>query len=189
LYCYGEPLVIDEKIVLEKCRQGDPDAIRRIYQAYADDLVTLAMNLLGDGHAAEDVVQDVFIRFVQSVPRIRQEGKLKSYLASCVANRARDLYRTRLRQSTVNLDDTQWLASKDHGPVRLLENHEHMAAIGQAVEKLPYEQRETVMLRLQGELTFRQIACLQGVSIKTVLSRYRYGLEKLRHLVNGRVEI
>lgn len=181
--------MIDIKTVIDKCRQGDPDAIRKIYQAYADDLLSLAMNLLNDGHAAEDVLQDVFIRFVQSVPTIRQADKLKSYLASCVANRARDVYRARQRHATTNLDDVQWLAARENGPVRLLESQESLAAIGKAVESLPYEQREVVILRLQGEASFRQIADHQGVSTKTVLSRYRYGLEKIRHLVNGRIKL
>jgi RNA polymerase sigma-70 factor (ECF subfamily) len=53
--------------------------------------------------------------------------------------------------------------------------------------KLPYEQREAIILRLQGDMKFRQIAEMQGVSIKTSLSRYKYGLDKLRSMMNGEV--
>jgi RNA polymerase sigma-70 factor (ECF subfamily) len=57
-----------------------------------------------------------------------------------------------------------------------------------ALATLPYEQREVVVLHLSGDLTFREIAAVQGVSINTVLSRYRYGMDELRSIVNGEVE-
>jgi len=53
--------------------------------------------------------------------------------------------------------------------------------------ELPYEQREAIALRIHGNLGFRQIADLQNVSTKTVQSRYRYGLDKLRSTLNGEV--
>jgi RNA polymerase sigma-70 factor (ECF subfamily) len=56
-----------------------------------------------------------------------------------------------------------------------------------AMEQLPYEQREVVILRVQGEMKFSTIAALQQTSVKTVLSRYRYGISKLRSLLNGEV--
>ena len=56
-----------------------------------------------------------------------------------------------------------------------------------ALEQLPYEQREVVTLRMEADMTFRQIAALQQASINTVQGRYRYGLAKLRSLLNGEV--
>ena len=54
--------------------------------------------------------------------------------------------------------------------------------------QLPYEQREAVNLYLQGDLTFRQIAVIQNVSINTVQGRYRYGITKLRSILNSELE-
>ena len=56
-----------------------------------------------------------------------------------------------------------------------------------AVAELPYEQREVVMLRVHAGLKFREIAAHQSTSIKTALSRYQYGLDKLRSMLNGEV--
>ena len=55
----------------------------------------------------------------------------------------------------------------------------------EAMAKLPYEQKEVVILRIQGEVKFKEIAKLQDVSIKTIQSRYRYGLEKIRTILNS----
>ncbi|MHC4243111.1 MAG: sigma factor-like helix-turn-helix DNA-binding protein [Planctomycetota bacterium] len=53
---------------------------------------------------------------------------------------------------------------------------------------MPFEQREAVMLHLKGEMKFREIAKLQGVSISTIHGRYRYGLDKLRLMLNSELE-
>jgi DNA-directed RNA polymerase specialized sigma24 family protein len=59
--------------------------------------------------------------------------------------------------------------------------------LGKALNQLPHEQREAIMLRLHGGLRFAQIAKLQEVPIRTVESRCRYGFDKLRQLLNGEV--
>jgi RNA polymerase sigma factor (sigma-70 family) len=65
---------------------------------------------------------------------------------------------------------------------------EEAARVNQAVARLPDEQREVVLLRLKASMKFRDIARLQHTSIGTVLGRYRYGLDRLRSLLNGEVE-
>jgi RNA polymerase sigma-70 factor (ECF subfamily) len=67
-------------------------------------------------------------------------------------------------------------------------NSEQLRKLADAMTELPYEQRETIALRIHGNLRFRRIAELQNVSTKTVQSRYRYGLEKLRSTLNGEVK-
>jgi RNA polymerase sigma-70 factor (ECF subfamily) len=54
-----------------------------------------------------------------------------------------------------------------------------------AMAQLPYEQREIIILHLQSKMRFRQIAKSKGVSVNTVMSRYRYGLDKLRSVLDG----
>jgi len=63
-----------------------------------------------------------------------------------------------------------------------------MQLISVALEQLPYEQREVVVLRTRGRMTFRAIAELRQVSVRTVHSRYRYGLDKLKTVLNGQVK-
>ncbi|MHC4426384.1 MAG: sigma factor-like helix-turn-helix DNA-binding protein [Planctomycetota bacterium] len=65
---------------------------------------------------------------------------------------------------------------------------EESRRISKALVQIPFEQREVVVLHLLGDMKFRQIAELKTVSIKTIQSRYRYGLDKLRSLLNSEVE-
>ena len=65
---------------------------------------------------------------------------------------------------------------------------EELEKLSCALGELPYEQREAIALRIHGNMRFQKIAELQNVSTKTVQSRYRYGLDKLRSTLNGEVE-
>jgi len=180
--------MLEDKLLIWRFQGGSRDAFRRIYEKYESFLLTLAANLLGDGSAAEDVVQDVFVSFVQSVESFRLRGSLKSYLATCVANRARDCIRKRQRHRTIAVNDAGQMISDINGPVQLVINSEELQKLRYAMTQLPYDQREAIVLHLNGDLKFRQIAKLQKVSIKTAQSRYRYGLAKLRSNLNGEVK-
>jgi len=180
--------MLEDRILVRKFKSCSRDALRRIYEKYESNLITLAANLLGEPNAAEDVVQDVFISFVQSADKFRLKGSLKAYLATCVANRARDYLRKKQRQKTIAVDQASQIASDSDEPVQLVANNEQLQRLSQAMTHLPYEQRETIVLHLHGSFKFRQIAKLQNVSIKTAQSRYRYGLDKLRSILNGEVK-
>jgi RNA polymerase sigma-70 factor (ECF subfamily) len=65
---------------------------------------------------------------------------------------------------------------------------EESRQLNDAIAQLPDEQREVIILHLKGEMKFREIARLQGASISTIQGRYRYGLDKLRSLLDGEVE-
>jgi len=73
------------------------------------------------------------------------------------------------------------------GPVQIVGDAELMHKLRVALAELPYEQCEVVMLRVHAGLKFREIAAHQDTSIKTALSRYQYGLDKLRLKLNGEV--
>jgi RNA polymerase sigma-70 factor (ECF subfamily) len=148
----------------------------------------LATNLLRRPDLAEDVLQDVFVKFIESVDAFELTGSLKGYLATCIANRSRDILRRERHRGGVALEAAECIESKQHGPLRVVIANEDERRLDAALTELPYEQRETVLLHVQGGLRFREIAQVQGVSAKTVESRYRYGLNRLRSMLNGQVK-
>ena len=159
---------------------GRPSALARIYQKYADALKTLAVVLLNDASTAEDVVHDVFVRFAQSSRQFRLRGNLKSYLSTCVVNRARDCLRMQLRRTGTDLDAVAQIPAPDQGPAETLIGDELSCQAQAALLTLSYEQREAIVLHIKLAMPFKQIAKLQNVPVRTVQSRYRYGMEKLR---------
>jgi len=176
--------MIEDKILIWRFKYGSSDALQRIYEKYVAYLVTLATALLNDVSAAEDIVHDVFVSFAQPTEKLRLEGSLKAYLATCVINRVRDRVRTRQRQPA-RLDEACSICSTANGPELSAVCGEELQKLSCAITKLPYEQREVMILHLQGGLMFKQIAESQNLSINTVQSRYRYALDKLRSLLNS----
>lgn len=178
--------MIEDKLLKWKFKRGSREALQKIYEKYEGYLLTLATALLNDVNTAEDVVHDVFVSFAQSAEKLRLEGSLKSYLATCVVNRTRNEMRVRKRRPCV-LDDVSLPSSDLNGPEFSAVSEEEAQKLSLAMAQLPYEQREIIMLHLQGGMMFTQIAKLQNVSVNTVRSRHRYGLEKLRSLLNSEV--
>ena len=179
--------MLEDKILLWRFKCGSREAFRLIYEKYADSLLTLAANLLNDKADAEDVLQDVFISFVQSVEKFRLRGSLRGYLTTCVVNRSRDYIRKSRRRQNLPVNREEQAATVVKSPVQLVVRSEQLEELSRAITELPYEQREVIVLRLHSEIRFKAIAKLQNISIKTAQSRYRYGLDKLRSILNGEV--
>ncbi len=179
--------MLEDRLLILKCKRGSRTAFQRIYEKYESDLRTLAANLLDDKAAAEDVVHDVFISFLLIVEKFELRSSLAGFLKTCVANRARN-YAKKKQNQTVTVNEAEQLISKDNEPIRLVIQSEELQRLGFAMSRLPYEQREAVVLYLHGRMKFKAIAELQQVSIKTAHSRYRTGLDGLKSILNGEVK-
>ncbi len=178
--------MFDDQLLKWKFKRGSDEALTLIYEKYLDSMLTLAFGLLHDTAAAEDVVQDVFVAFAQSRRSFQMWGSLSGYLATSVVNRVRDYRRQRHRHA--GRDAGLHISTEPPSPEQAVVLTEQAKLLAGAVAELPQEQREIVLLRLKAGMKFREIAKLQQMSINTVLSRYRYGLERLRSMLNGEVE-
>ena len=179
--------MLEDKLLVCKLKHGNSDALRYIYEKYKRDLLALAITLSNDRAAAEDVVHDVFISFAQYAEKLELRTSLKNYLLSCIANRVRNLHREKFQQ-VLQVDTAENISADSEGPEQMAIASEELYRVGRAMARLSYEQREVIILHLQGGMRFRAIARSQGVSINTIQSRYRYGLNKLRSLLNGEAE-
>ena len=86
------------------------------------------------------------------------------------------------------MDNAENIISDSKRPVESMICSEEMKRWSDIMGQLPYEQREVVILHLRAGMRFRQIAKLQGISVNTIKGRYRYGLDKLRTILNGEME-
>lgn len=179
--------MLDDKLLVWKFNRGSVNALSRIYEKYRDDLLRLAVALLNDIGDAEDIVQDVFIGFAQSAGWFQLTGSLKGYLATCVANRARNKNIAAHRHIAVQRNKTGPVTSNLETPDQRLMDGEELRQLSNAMAQIPYEQREAITLHLYGGMKFREIGVLQKVPIKTTQSRYRCGLDRLRSILNSEV--
>ena len=176
--------MFEDKQLINNLKNGDRAALCRIYQKYGDCLLAMAVGILRDQGLAEDVLHDVFLVFVQNIDNFLLTGKLKSYLARCVANRAIDLLRSKNNQA-VGLDRVNPVKAETDLPHQTAEKREDIKKLDEALNQLPIEQRQVIMMHIHGRMAYRQIALCQGVSINTIQGRYRYGMKKLKTLLLG----
>jgi RNA polymerase sigma factor (sigma-70 family) len=175
--------MLEDRLLILRFNRGDRGVLHRIYDKYKDDLVTLAAALLMDVGSAEDVVHDVFVAFLDATRPFKLTGSLKGYLATCVANRARNVNKAGHYRRAAGLDGVLQTAS-EASPEQAAIFGEQLARLSSALRQLPYEQREVLLLRSHSRMRFAAIAEAQGVSINTVQGRYRYAVDKLRSLLD-----
>ncbi|GAH33877.1 unnamed protein product, partial [marine sediment metagenome] len=89
--------MLEDRLLIRRLRRGEKAALRLIYEKYKDHMFTIANNLLLDFAGAEDCLHDVFVNFAGRAAQFRLRSSLKGYLATCIANRARDVLRSKSR--------------------------------------------------------------------------------------------
>ena len=143
-----------------------------LYDRYGRALLAYGCALLRDASAAEDVLHQVFAKLLGD--RVAIAGEPGPYLFRAVRNASLNRRRDRSREAPLT-DEGSWL----EGPPGIGES---ALALQSALQTLPDEQREIVVLKIWGGLTFDEAATLAGVSANTAASRYRYALTKLREI-------
>jgi RNA polymerase sigma-70 factor (ECF subfamily) len=150
-------------------RKLQADEVQSLYQQHGPGLLLYACSLLGRKHAAEDVLQQVFMKLLEQ-STIPEEPK--PYLFRAVHNAALNLIRSESNQ--VELADIEpWFEALEH-------DHAARVTLTTELMRIPQEQRQVLVLHLWGGLSFDEIASMLAISANTAASRYRYALQKLR---------
>jgi len=162
----------------------DPQKYNRLWARYLDRLVLYAQSLLGDRAAAEDAVQAVFLRILDG-GKLPEEATESSYLFRSVRNEASNELRSRGRARRA-FESLFKPATED--PLQTVELSEFGRQIQAALQELPEEEREAVVLKTWGALSFPEAAAVAGVSEKTIEHRYYRGLDALKEKMGVRDE-
>ena len=159
--------------------RGDPAAAELIWDRYAHDLLAFLSARLCCRLDAEDVLQSLFVNIVRRRRVLARARHLDAYLYRMAANEATSFLRGRRSERHSATRGEPWLIVR--------ENHQRQYDLAEqmqiALGRLPWPQREVVVLKVYRAKTFQEIARLLGVSVNTAASRYRYGMERLRNLL------
>ncbi len=179
---------IAELRLIRQAAAGEPQARRALFERYRDEAYRVALRITGRPADALDVVQDAFIRAFGSLADFRGQARFRTWLLRIVANRARDLLRSRRVRKAVSLDaddETQMpqIAGDDPPPGKTLEQQELAERIRAAVQQLPEAQRVVFALYASGQMTYGQIAETLGIPVGTVMSRLYHARRRLAELL------
>jgi RNA polymerase sigma-70 factor (sigma-E family) len=167
-------------MMIESRDQLGLDDFTSLYVRHYEQLLRLAVLLVGDLAAAEDVVQEAFIRVRAALDRRQVESPL-AYLRQTVVNLARSELRrrlVRLRHAPRPMPDA---ASAEEGACAALSRQEVIGAL----RRIPARQREAVVLRYWADLPEAEIAALMGISVGAVKGYISRAMDKLGLLVEG----
>lgn len=142
---------------------------------------------------ADDLLQDVWFALAGQAPHYQPTAKFKTWLFTLAHNRMVDYFRTAKQHVSLDGDDdtehdsvalVQTLAANSgFGPLRRLETKEQAQALLDAIEQLPFAQREAFMLQAEAGMDVQDIAKTTGVSFETAKSRLRYARSRLKELL------
>lgn len=162
----------------EQLAAGDPEAFAALYDRLALRLLNTARTMTGSTVEAEDIVHDLFVDLARSRSRLTGITDLEAYVFTML----RHAVSRRRRRFAIDRKAVGQIAQDRLLSGRLADGPEELFddGLAAAVASLPPAQREVIALKIDGGLTFAEIATAMGTSLNTAASRYRYALEKLR---------
>ena len=172
--------------------QGDERALETLVYRYKDKLYTSIYMLVKDKYIAEDIFQDAFLKMIRTMRegRYSEQGKFLPWAIRVAHNLCMDHFRKVKQQVQVLLPDgkdiSDLIGTSDYNASDRIENRQTNESVRQLIEALPEEQREVIVLRMYGDLSFKEIADMTAVSINTALGRMRYGLINLRKMIQDK---
>jgi RNA polymerase sigma-70 factor (ECF subfamily) len=181
-----EGVILDEhpadNVLRAALAGNDPVAgVKLLWDRYAKDLLAYLKAMLCSLHDAEDVLQTVFVRIVRKRHRLAKARHLDAYVFRIARNEAYGLISRRKRKRATEPAKESWLLATDNSR----EVNDWAEQLQVALARLPQQQREVIVMKIYRQKTFLEISRLLGLSQNTVASRYRYGMEKLRILLEN----
>jgi RNA polymerase sigma-70 factor (ECF subfamily) len=182
------PAALTDAALLARFAAGDRPALDELFRRYRSVAYRVAYRLLGREADALDAVQDGFVNALTHLDRFGGRSSFKTWLLRVVCNAALDIGRQRKRDERVPQAPREPAPDRfgpdDRPPADAgLEREDLRRIIDSALARLPEQQRQTFVLHVEGELTYREVADALGISIGTVMSRLFYARQKLKDLL------
>ncbi|MCA9622469.1 MAG: RNA polymerase sigma factor [Myxococcales bacterium] len=167
--------------LVERLRQGDPTAVAEVYDAHHAAVRAFAHRLVGDDHAAEDLVHDVFVALPRVIQRYARRSSLKTFLIGVAINHARHHVRAAARRrKTQDRLAEQTVPPSSPNPERNIERAQLARALQRALDRLPLGQRVVFTLCELEDHTSVEVAQILDLPEGTVRSRLFHAKKRLR---------
>jgi RNA polymerase sigma-70 factor, ECF subfamily len=171
--------------VLEACRRGDQDALRVLFEAHKDRVYSLALRFTGDGTAAWDVTQEVFIKVFSKLREFRNQSKFETWLYRIVLNACIDEQRRNKRFVPFAEHHQHNQISEDQPQEKSYVRRQVTEAVQQAVARLSPKVKAPILLRYVEGLSYTEIAEALGCRAGTVAARLNRGHKILARELAG----
>ena len=158
------------------------ELFERLYLRYSHGLYAFLYHLLGERAAAEDILQETFLRALERYADFRAEARVSTWLYRIARNLALNYLKKEKRGKKAAFGPTDLIKNKDVAAE--VEQKEISRKLRDAIGRLSPSHREVLLLKLQGDLSYREIARITGSRIGTVRSRIHYAISALREILH-----
>lgn len=172
----GDRLLAEEPQLIREAQAGDRAAFAVLIDRYWDRLYRWLYHLTRDGHAAEDLAQETFLKAFAAVNRFKAGTNFRAWLFRIGHNNFVNLHRSRASQRQPLPAEA---ISRHEGPVELALDREGMELLAKAITRLPVEFRSAFLLRVEEGMSFRQLSSILGVTEETARWRVFKARQKL----------
>ena len=150
----------------------------KLFETLGASVYGYAMNVLANAAEAEDVLSETFLRVCKNKEQYSGRGSPRAWVFSIAHRLCMDVLRGK-KKSTKLVSLPEQLVSADPRPAAVDQKREQRSIIAEAIESLSAKQKEVIMLKIYGSLTFLQISQTLGIPLNTALGRMHQGLKKL----------
>jgi RNA polymerase sigma-70 factor (ECF subfamily) len=172
----------EEQKIIQLCLEGDSEQYALLVDKYKAMAYNIAYRIVGDADIAKDMAQESFISAYASLKRFKYGSKFSSWLYRIVVNKCKD--HLRAERDKVDVDEISDIApSKERTPEQTVSSRQTGDVIQQALNSLPDEYRDVIVLKHIEELGYREISDILGVSVNALKVRAHRGREMLRELL------
>ena len=182
--------VTSDEIIVERALSGDAEAFGEIVRRWERRIYALTYGMLGREEDARDATQETFLAAFRNLRGFRGEAKVSSWLHRIAVNQCITRQRRARVRSESALEDEQeknagnFAAPLSYSPARFAETKQETEAVRKAINTLPTELRQVVVMKEFEELTFREIADALDLPLSTVKSRLYTALKQLQMRLN-----
>jgi len=175
-----------DEVIVERALTGDAEAFGELVRRWERRIFALTYGMLGREEDARDATQETFLAAFRNLRGFRGEAKVSSWLHRIAVNQCISRQRRAKVRSESALDDEQeneaasFAAPVSESPVRVVEGRQETLAVRRAINSLPIELRQIVVMKEFEELTFREIADVLDLPLSTVKSRLYTALKQLQ---------
>ena len=175
-----------DEIIVERALTGDAEAFGEIVRRWERRIFALTYGMLGREEDARDATQETFLAAFRNLRGFRGEAKVSSWLHRIAVNQCISRQRRSKVRSESALEDEQetnaasFATPLSYSPARVAEGRQETAAVRRAINSLPIELRQVVVMKEFEELTFREIADALDLPLSTVKSRLYTALKQLQ---------
>ncbi len=171
----------DEEII-QRCLDGDGEQYALLVDRYKDMAYSIAYRMVGDGDIAKDLAQESFISAYGALEEFRRGAKFSSWLYRIVVNKCKD--HLRAGRETVAVDEMiDIIPAGDRNPEQTTSARQTGDVIQRALNALPVEYRDVIVLKHLEELDYREIAGILGATVNALKVRAHRGREILKRLL------